>query len=155
MLWFWQTLAALLSGILVVAAFREAGQRLVVSMSGETTLGALPGFATFLVVPVAAGIHIVTLVGLRIGIAGVLLFGLALYGAKLPTAVWLGGRLLGCAGRADASPHKAMALGILLLNLLFAASSAGVLLWLVAAWLGLGAMVVSGCRHLNLRARSA
>ena len=39
--WFWQTLAALLTGILVVALFRGVVQRLVVSIAEETTLGAL------------------------------------------------------------------------------------------------------------------
>ena len=153
--WFWQTLAALLAGILVVALFRGVVQRLVVSIAEETTLGALLGFATFLVVPVAAGIAMVTLVGLPIGIAGGLLFGLALYGAKLPIAVWLGDRLLGYAGRPGASPYAAMALGIPLLYLLFAIPYVGGLFWLAATWLGLGAMVVSGHRYLDLRAGAA
>ncbi len=153
--WFWQTLAALLAGILVVALFRGVVQRLVVSIAEETTLGALLGFATFLVVPVAAGIAMVTLVGLPIGIAGGLLFGLAVYGAKLPIAVWLGDRLLGYAGRPGASPYAAMALGIPLLYLLFAIPYVGGLFWLAATWLGLGAMVVSGHRYLDLRAGAA
>ena len=153
--WFWQTLAALLTGILVVALFRGVVQRLVVSIAEATTLGALLGFATFLLVPVAAGIAMVTLVGLPIGIAGVLVFGLALYGAKLPIAVWLGDRLLGYAGRPGASPYAAMALGIPLLYLLFAIPYVGGLFWLAATWLGLGAMVVSGRRYLDSRAGAA
>ena len=153
--WFWQTLAALLTGILVVALFRGVVQRLVVSIAEETTLGALLGFATFLLVPVAAAIAMVTLVGLPIGIAGGLLFGLAVYGAKLPIAVWLGDRLLGYAGRPGASPYAAMALGIPLLYLLFAIPYVGGLFWLAATWLGLGAMVVSGHRYLDLRAGAA
>ena len=50
--WFWQTLAALLTGILVVALSRGVVQRLVASIAEETMLGALLGFAAFLVVPV-------------------------------------------------------------------------------------------------------
>ena len=153
--WFWQTLAALLSGLLVVALFRGVVQGLVVSIAEETTLGALLGFAAFLLVPVASGIAMVTLVGLPIGIAGVLLFGLALYAAKLPIAVWLGDRLLGWAGRPGASPYAAMALGILLLYLLFAIPYVGGVFWLAATWLGLGAMVVSGRRLLEPRAVAA
>ena len=97
----------------------------------------------------------VTLVGLPIGIATALLFGLALYAAKLPIAVWIGDRLLGLAGRPGASPYAAMALGVLLLYLLFAIPYVGWLFWLAATWLGLGAMVVSGRRYLNLRASAA
>ena len=147
--WFWQTLAALLTGMLVVALFRGGVQRLAAAMAEETTLSALSGFAAFLLVPVAAIIVMVTLVGLPIGLAAALLFGLALYAAKLPIAVWIGDRLLGLAGRQNASPYAAMALGVLLLYLLFAVPYAGWLFWLGATWLGLGAMVVSARRHLT------
>ena len=153
--WFWQTLAALLTGILMVALFRHVVQRLVASIAEEATLSALLGFAAFLLIPVAAGIAMVTLVGLPIGIATALLFGLALYAAKLPITVWIGDRLLGLAGRPGASPYAAMALGVLLLYLLFAIPYVGWLFWLAATWLGLGAMVVSGRRYLNLRASAA
>ena len=153
--WFWQVLASLLTGIVVVAALRGVVERLVASIAEETTLGALLGFTAFLLIPVAAAIAIVTLVGLPIGVAAVLLFGLALYAAKLPIAVWLGGRLLGLAGRPGASPYAAMAVGILLLYLLFAIPFVGWLFWLAATWLGLGAMVVAGRRYLDSGASAA
>ena len=153
--WFWQTLASLLTGILFVALFGDVVRRLVVSIAEETTLGALLGFAAFLLVPVAAGIAMATLVGLPIGIAAVVLFGLALYAAKLPIAVWLGDRLLGFAGRPGASPYAAMTVGILALYVLFVVPYLGWLFWLAATWLGLGAMVVSGRRHLDRPAGAA
>ena len=153
--WFWQVLASLLTGIVAVAALRGVLERLVASIAEETTLGALLGFTAFLLIPVAAVIAIVTLIGLPIGVAAALLFGLALYAAKLPIAVWIGGRLLGLAGRPGASPYAAMAIGILLLYLLFAIPFVGWLFWLAAAWLGLGAMVVSGRRYLDSRASAA
>ena len=153
--WFWQTLAALLTGILLVALFRRGVQRLVASIAEETTLGALLGFTAFLLVPVAAGIAMVTLVGLPIGVAAALLFAVALYAAKLPIAVWIGDRLLGLAGRPGASPYAAMAIGTLLLYLLFAIPFVGWLFWLAATWLGLGAIVVSGRRYLDSRAGAA
>ena len=153
--WFWQVLAALLTGIVVVALFRSVVQRLVASIAEETTLGALLGFTAFLLVPVAAGIAMVTLVGLPVGVAAVLLFGLALYAAKLPIAVWIGDRLLGLAGRPGASPYAAMAIGVVLLYVVFAIPFVGWLFWLAATWLGLGAMVVSGRRYLDSRASAA
>lgn len=153
--WFWQVLAALLTGIVAVAALRGVVERLVASIAEETTLGALLGFTAFLLIPVAAAIAIVTLVGLPIGVAAVLLFGLALYAAKLPIAVWIGGRLLGLAGRPGASPYAAMATGVLLLYLLFAIPFVGWLFWLAATWLGLGAMVVAGRRYLDAGASAA
>ena len=149
--WLWQVLAALLAGLVVVGLFRPAVQRLAASIAEQATFGALLGFAAFLLVPVAAGIAMATLVGLPVGLAAALLFGLAVYAAKLPTAVWMGDRLLGLAGRPGASPHAAMALGVVLLYLLFAIPWVGGLFWLAATWLGLGAMVAAGRRYVDLR----
>ena len=153
--WFWQMLAALLTGVVAVALVRPAVQRLAASIAEQTTLGALLGFAAFLLVPVAAAIAMATLVGLPVGLAALLLFGLALYAAKLPTAIWIGDRLLGLAGRPGASPYAAMALGVVLLYLLFAVPWVGGLFWLAATWLGLGAMVVAGRRYLDVRGGAA
>ena len=147
--WSWQTGAALLAGMLAVALFRRLVQALVSAIAEETTLGALLGFGAFLIVPVAAAVVMATVVGLPIGIIAVLLFGVALYVAKLLTAVWAGGQLLARAGRPDASPYAAMAVGVLALYLLFEIPWLGGLFWLAATCLGLGAMVLSGRRYLS------
>ena len=147
--WSWQTGAALLAGMLAVALSRRLVQELASAIAGEATLGALLGFGAFLIVPVAAAVVMMTVVGLPIGVIAVLLFGVALYVAKLPIAVWVGGRLLARAGRSGASPYAAMAVGILALYLLFEIPWVGGLLWLAATWLGLGAMVLSGRRYLS------
>ena len=147
--WGWQTGAALLAGLLAVALFRSGVQQLVSAIAGQPTLGALLGFGAFLIVPVAAVVVMVTVVGLPLGMIVMLLFGMALYVAKLPMAVWAGGRLLALVGRPDASPYAAMAAGVLMLYLLFATPWLGGLFWLAATWLGLGAMVLSGRRYLS------
>ena len=147
--WTWQAGAALLAGLLAVALFRPLMQQLASTIAGETTLGALLGFGAFLIVPVGAAVVMMTLVGLPIGIIAVLLFSVALYVAKLPIAVWAGDQLLARAGRPDASPYAAMAVGILALYLLFEVPWLGGLFWLAATWLGLGAMVLSGRRYLT------
>ena len=146
--WSWQTGAALLAGLLAVAAFRRVVQQLVSAVAEETTLGALLGFGAFLIVPVAAVLAMATVVGLPIGAIAALLFGVAVYVAKLPIAAWAGGWLLARAGRPDASPYAAMAAGVVAVYLLFAVPWIGWLAWLAATWLGLGAMVLSGRRYL-------
>ena len=147
--WAWQAGAALLAGMLAVALFRPLVQQLASAIAGETTLGALLGFGAFLIVPVGAAVVMMTLVGLPIGIIAGLLFTVALYVAKLPIAVWAGDQLLARAGRRDASPYAAMAVGVLSLYLLFEIPWLGGLFWLAATWLGLGAMVLSGRRYLT------
>ena len=147
--WAWQAGAALLAGLLAVALLRPLVRQLASAIAGETTLGALLGFGAFLIVPVGAAVVMMTLVGLPIGIVAMLLFSVALYVAKLPIAVWAGNELLARAGRPDASPYAAMAVGILALYLLFEVPWLGGLFWLAATWLGLGAMVLSGRRYLT------
>jgi cytoskeletal protein CcmA (bactofilin family) len=146
--WGWQTTAALLAGILVVALFRRLVPGLVSAIAANTTVGALLGFAAFLMVPVGSFVVMITVVGIPIGVVSVLLFGVALYVAKLPIAVWAGGRLLAMAGRPEASPYAAMGLGVVVLYVLFAIPYLGWLVWLGATWLGLGAMVLSGRAYL-------
>jgi cytoskeletal protein CcmA (bactofilin family) len=149
--WGWQTTAALLAGILAVALFRGLVPHLATALAGNTTVGALLGFAAFLVVPAGSVVAMVTIVGIPVGVAMVLLFLVALYVAKLPVAAWAGARLLALAGRPGASPYAAMALGVVALYLLFAIPYLGRVIWLVATWLGLGAMVLSGREYLQTR----
>ncbi len=152
LIWIWLTSAALLAGILIVALFRRVVPSLVAAVEGQAVIGTLLGFAAFLVVPAGAVVAMVTLVGLPVGVVAVLLYVVALYLAKLPIAAWAGGRVLALAGRPNASPYVTMTVGILVLYTLFAIPYLGGLLWLVATWLGLGAMVLAGRQYLQTRA---
>ena len=121
-------------------------QRLSATLAAEAMPTALLGFAPFLLVPVAAGLAILTLVALPVGLAA------APYAVKLPVTVWIGGWLLGRNRRPAASPYATVALGVAPLHLLFAVLYVGWLFGFGAAWLGLGTMVVSGRRHREFRA---
>jgi cytoskeletal protein CcmA (bactofilin family) len=149
--WAWQTVAALLAGILVVALFRGFLLAVASVIPEKATVGTLLGFATFLIVPILSVVAMVTLVGFPIGLIAALLFLVTLYVAKLPVAVWAGGRLLALAGRPNASPYAAMSIGILLLYALFATPYLGWLFWLIATWLGFGALILSGLGYLHTR----
>ena len=150
--WMWRAGAALLAGLLAVALFPRLVRQLTSAIEGETTLGALLGFGALLIVPIAAAMVMATVVGLPIGIIAMLLYGVALYVAKLPIAVWAGGLMLVRAGRPEASPYAAMAVGIPVLYVLFEIPWLGGLLQLATICLGLGAMVLSGRRHLSANA---
>ena len=150
-LWAWQTSAALLTGILLIALFRGLLLLVTSAIAGKTTVGTLLGFAAFLIVPIMSTVAMVTLVGLPVGLTTALLFLVALYVAKIPVAVWAGGRLLALTGRPNASPYAAMLIGILLLYALFETPYVGWPIWLIATWLGLGAMILSSLGHLHTR----
>ena len=150
--WIWMTSAALLSGLILVALFRRLVPSLVSAVKGQAVIGTLLGFGAVLAVPAAAIVAMVTLVGLPVGVAGLLLFAVALYIAKLPVAAWAGGQVLALAGRPNASPYATMAVGVVLLYALFTIPYLGGLVYLIATWLGLGAMILAGRQYLQTRA---
>ena len=150
--WIWMTSTALLAGMLIVALFRRLVPSLISAVEGQAVIGTLLGFGAVLAVPAAAVVAMITLVGLPVGVTAILLFVVALYIAKLPVAAWAGARVLALAGRPNASPYAAMAVGILLLYALFTIPYLGGLIYLIATWLGLGTMILAGRQYLQTRA---
>jgi cytoskeletal protein CcmA (bactofilin family) len=146
--WCWATLSAMLIGLVWVAALRRLVPAISRSIGSETMMGTLIGFGAFLVVPAAS---LLALVFLPLGLIGIALFLVAVYVAKMPIAVWLGGRLLSLLGSTSPSPFVAVVLGLLILRLLFLIPYLGTLLWLVVVWLGLGAMILAVRSHLQQR----
>ena len=153
--WAWQVSAALLMGTLMIALLRGVLLLVASAIPQKATIGTLLGFAAFLIIPIASVVSMVTLIGLPVGLATFLLYWVILYVAKIPVAVWAGGRLLTWAGRPDASPYLALLIGVVLLYLLFQTPYVGWLIWFVATWLGLGTMVLTGFGYLQTRAEGA
>ena len=150
--WAWQVSAALLMGTLIIALLRGVLLLVASAIPEKATVGTLLGFGAFLIIPIASVVSMVTLIGLPVGLATFLLYWVVLYVAKIPVAVWAGGRLLTWAGRPDASPYLALLIGVVLLYLLFQTPYVGWLIWFVATWLGLGTMVLTGFGYLQTRA---
>jgi cytoskeletal protein CcmA (bactofilin family) len=146
--WCWGTVSAMLIGLLSVALFRRMVPAITHTIGGETMMGTLIGFGAFLVVPAAS---ILALLFLPLGLMGLAIFFVGVYLAKMPVAVWLGGRLLSPFGGRTPSPYLAIVLGVLILRLLFLIPYVGWLVWLVAVWLGLGAMILATRSRLQQR----
>lgn len=140
--WAWRTAAALLIGFVAVAVFGRIMSQLLEPIRRDTLIGTLLGFGAFLIVPAAALLLIVPLVSIPLSLIVLLLFLLALYLAKLPVALYLGRRLLLGLGAANPSHFLCMSLGLVTLYLLFAIPYVGFFIWLIVAWLGLGATLL-------------
>jgi cytoskeletal protein CcmA (bactofilin family) len=144
--WCWGTLSAMLVGLLSVALFRRMVPAVNRTIGSETMMGTLVGFGAFLIVPAAS---LLALLFPPLGLMGLAIFLVALYMAKMPVAVWIGSRLLSPFGGGAPSPYLAIVLGVLILRLLFLIPYVGWLVWLVAIWLGLGAMILATRSHLQ------
>jgi cytoskeletal protein CcmA (bactofilin family) len=140
--WAWRVAAALFIGLVAVLAFGRTMDRLLEPIGRETLIGALLGFGAFLIVPAAAIVALVPLVTIPLSVIVLLLFTIALYLAKLPVALFVGRRLLARLGAANPSRLLSMCLGLPLLYLVFAIPYLGSFIWLIVAWLGLGAMIL-------------
>ena len=150
-LWTWKTLSAIVVGLVLIALFRSLVPILTATLEGEALMGMAIGFGAFLIVPFASLLAIVLIISMPLGLVGLILFFVALYLAKMPVAVWVGRRLLSLAGSRDPSPYVALAVGLLMLHLIFSIPWLGGLSWLVATWLGLGATILATRAHLQKR----
>ncbi len=149
--WIWKTLSTTLVGLVLIALFRGIVPLVTATLNSEALMGTVIGFGAFLVVPVAAGLARVLIIGIPLGLVALILYFVALYLAQIPVAVWLGRRLLSLAGGTEPSPFLGLGLGVLILNLAYAVPWLGMLAWLIATWLGLGAMILVTRSYLQER----
>lgn len=149
--WIWKTLSTAVVGLVLIALFRRIVPLVTETVSTQAVMGTVLGFGAFLVVPVAAGLAMVLIIGIPLGLLALILYVVALYLAQIPVAVWLGRRLLSLVGGTDPSPYLGIALGVPLLNLLYLIPWLGSLAWLVATWLGLGATILATRNYVQNR----
>jgi cytoskeletal protein CcmA (bactofilin family) len=132
---------ALLVGLLYVALFPAAATAAVAKLEESFWRSLLFGFIAFCLVPLAAFVFLITLVGIPLGVMLVLAYGLTVYLGKIVVALALARRLL---RRQSATPPVLLLLVVGIL-LVYAGGGLpfplGLLVWLTATWAGLGAIV--------------
>jgi len=100
--------------------------------------GALFLFAT----PIAAILACLTIVGLGVGIASLLLYVIGFYAAQVFVGAWLGEQLLGAAVGVGPATGR-LALGLAILHAIFMIPYLGPLVGLIAPMWGLGSIVLA------------
>ena len=153
--WIWKTLSTTLVGLVLIALFRGIVPLVTATLNSEALMGTVIGFGAFLVVPVASVLAMLLIIGIPLGLVALILYFVALYLAQIPVAVWLGRRLLSLAGGTEPSPFLGLALGVPMLNLAYLIPWLGMLAWLIATWLGLGAMILVTRGYLQERKTQA
>jgi cytoskeletal protein CcmA (bactofilin family) len=154
--WLHQALAwgaAFLFGLIVILVAPRFFQN-VVGASREYLFSFVIGLATFFGVIVLAIIAAVTVVGLGLAIPGILLLLVALYSAQTFVAAWLGNLLVRPTGSSGAMIGR-MALGLLILRILFVLPYIGLLAkCLIVLW-GLGALALALFRMRQTQPQAA
>jgi hypothetical protein len=141
--WFWGLLAALIVGAILLALLGRYAQHpsgILGNQPGKT-LGV--GFLVAVVAPAAALIAIALILTLPLGLITFALYLVALYLAQIVFSLWLGDWLLGFLGKGGKLSFAALALGLLVLNLLMLVPYLGFLLKVLAAVAGLGGIFLA------------
>ena len=133
--------AAFLFGLVVALLlpdfFREAVR------SGDRYGAALgAGLVTLILTPVVAIIACITLVGIPLGIAGVLLWAVAMYSAQVFLGTWLGTKLMGEATGMGATLGR-LAVGLLVIHVAVVLPYIGGWIRFGVLLLGMGAMTLA------------
>jgi len=107
------------------------------------------GVVAMIATPIVAVIVCVTVVGLGVGIATLLVYAMALYAAQVFVGTWLGGVLLG-PGEGTGALLGRLALGLVILHALeMVPYHAGFIVKLVVLWWGMGAIAIAIYRHIR------
>jgi cytoskeletal protein CcmA (bactofilin family) len=134
--------------LLLVPGFFADAEQAIKRIGPAVGFGALFLFAT----PIVAIIVCITIVGLGVGIATLLLYGIALYAAQIWVAAWLGEQLLG--GGVGVGPAIGkLAIGLAVLRILRMIPYVGPLVGLLIVLWGMGALVLA--IHKRLRPQLA
>ena len=119
-------------------------------------IGASLGYGAVAMVatPVLAVVACITLVGIPVGVAGLLLFVVALYSTQIVVGAWLGAKLLGQPAGQGARIGR-MALGLLIVRVTTLIPFVGVLAGCFVAFAGFGAITLAAHERFNRAAERA
>lgn len=107
------------------------------------------GVVAMIATPIVAIIVCITMVGLGVGIATILIYAIALYASQTFVSTWIGGALLG-KGEGTGALLGRLAVGLVILHgLELLPYHAGAIVKLVALWWGMGAIAIAIYRHLR------
>jgi hypothetical protein len=149
-------IALLVIGLVVFAVAPGAALPVVREVRERFGRSLLIGFILFVTVPVAAVLLVCTVFGIPLSVVGMLLYAATLYPALIFVAAWLGSSVLQRLrrGATHASMYGSVALGAVVLAVLFAVPWAGWLLRLFAMLAGFGALWTSLWRTITARPSS-
>jgi carbonic anhydrase/acetyltransferase-like protein (isoleucine patch superfamily) len=143
LMWIGWGIAVLVAALLVAGLASAQVRRAGWAIGRETLKVILVGLLAIIFPPILAGLAMVTVVGIPLGIGILFFWGLIGFLGYLVAGIWLGERLMG--RRGTGRPYAAAFLGVLILLV------AGIipLVSFIAWWLGLGAVVLDGWRVLR------
>jgi len=137
---FFETVWLLVLGLLAIAVAHRGTEEVVQRVSRRFGASFLIGLVLVMVAPVAALLLFVTIVGIPLSITGIFVLLFTLYLGQVFVAAWLGGQIVRRVAPATNTPYGEMAVGVLVLAILFLIPGLGWVLRAIAAFAGFGAL---------------
>jgi len=129
-------IAKLLVGYVLLKISEKSVKNMVKRMNNNSFDQILKGFAFLVLLPIAAVIGLITVIGAPLSIMGLAVYGLALYIAKIIAAFWLGKKLMDWLKAKDKPVMLELLVGILALEAInwipFVGWFISLLVWLLA-----------------------
>jgi len=142
--WLYWPLAAFIVGAILMALGGKHKLLPVRRLNDEGWTGLAVGLLALPVLAVASVVAVLLVLTIPVGVIGLFLLAILAYVGKIPTAIWLGRRVLAFGGEKEPSPYLSLALGLLLAYLAFSIPFyIGVLAWWVATSAGIGALILA------------
>jgi cytoskeletal protein CcmA (bactofilin family) len=142
--WLYWPVAAFILGAILLALGGRHRQLPVQRMDEEGWIGLAIGVLALPVLAVASIVAVLLVLTIPLGIIGLFLVAVLAFTGKIPTAIWLGRRVLSLGGRSEPSPYLSLAAGLLLLYLLMSIPFyVGWFVWYAVTSAGIGAMILA------------
>ena len=143
LVWFYWPIAAFILGSILLALCGKHKQLPVHRMNQEGWTGLAIGVLALPVLAVASIVAMLLVLTIPLGIIGIFLLLILLFIGKIPTAIWLGRRVLGLGRESEPSPYLSLALGLIAIYLLIMIPYMGWLVWYAVTSAGIGAMILA------------
>ncbi|HYV85490.1 MAG TPA: polymer-forming cytoskeletal protein, partial [Patescibacteria group bacterium] len=140
--WFFMMATTLLSGLGMLALFRQSAPAIVGIVRADGLKSAGIGFIAAIVVPVAAAISCILIITIPAAVLVLLAYALLIYLSQVPVAVLLGETILRRIGRSVSSPFLALTVGVPVLYVVFAIPVLGKIALFATLFTGFGAIVI-------------
>jgi hypothetical protein len=136
-----ETFWLLVLGLLAVAVAREGTRDVVHRVACRFGASLLVGALVLMLAPAVGLLLFVTIVGIPLALAGFVVYAFSLYLGQIFAAGWLGAAIVRrAAPETPPAPFGEMAVGVLLLSILFLVPGVGWLVRAIAAVAGFGAL---------------
>ncbi|WP_292485507.1 hypothetical protein [Methanohalobium sp.] len=145
--WIIKYLALLIVGMVALKLWPSGSMSILENIETNPLKNLGIGFVLIIAGLVGSIILLMTIVGIPLGIVLLFIIGFSLYAARLYTGLWIGKYLSSKIGKSSSRPSIMLAAGLFLLMILSSIPWVGIVVYLLATLVAIGAVYYESKRH--------